>query len=282
MYYIVITAAAGLFASQFLFNQKFNDECGDTLSSAMLFSALSAVISFFVMLLIGGGMPELSWVSFGLAAAAAVLGIFYTVASMKAFSIVNLSVYSVFAMLGGMLLPFLYDIIFMGAELTINKVISCILISLALVFTVSKGEEKTNGRIYYALVFLLNGLNGVLSTIHQSLEGTVGSTDFMALNRAVSFVASVAVLMICKQKIPKINGKAVLFSGGYAVFCGIGNLCVLIALKHINASVQYPIITGGTMVFSLLISAVRRERITYKNILSTLTALAASIIIVIP
>lgn len=281
MYYIIITAAAGLFASQFLFNQKFKEECGDTFSAAMLFSALTAFISFFIMLFISRGRLEFSWASFGIAAVAAVSGIFYTIASMKAFSTVNLSAYSVFAMLGGMLLPFLYDISFMGAELTINKLISCALISMALLLTVSKGEGKKGGKVYYALVFLLNGLNGVLSTIHQSLEEAVGSTDFMALNRAVTFAISMLLLFAVKQKISKINLRAGLYSGGYAFFCGIGNLFVLIALKHINASVQYPIITGGTMVFSLLISAVRRERITYKNILSTLTALAASIIIAI-
>ena len=61
--------------------------------------------------------------------------------------------------------------------------------------------------------------------------------------------------------------------------CSLGNLFVLIALKHIDASVQYPIITGGVMLISLLISLIRREKVTKKEAFASVVAFIASVIL---
>ena len=41
---------------------------------------------------------------------------------------------------------------------------------------------------------------------------------------------------------------------GYGVLNKVGNFLLLISLAHIDASVQYPMVTGGVMIVSTLLS----------------------------
>ena len=66
----------------------------------------------------------------------------------------------------------------------------------------------------------------------------------------------------------------------FSFMTGIANLLVLIALTHVNASVQYPMITGGTIVVSVIISLICKEKVIYKNILSAVLALVATLLII--
>lgn len=276
MYYFLLSLAAILFASQFLFNQRFQDEYGDTAYSALLFTGYTSLISFFVMLAIGGFNMRISLFSLATAIVYSLVNISYTYVSIKAFATVNLSVYSVFAMLGGMLLPFLYGLVFEHEALTSGKILSCLLIAFSLSLTISR-DSRRGGFIYYLLVFLLNGLCGVLSAFHQANPDAVSSTDFMALNRLTAFVMCLLIWAVFFRKPLKLNAKGLLYSVGFALFCGFGNLIALISLKHLPASVQYPIITGGVMSVSLVISVIRHENVTRKNIISAICAFAATI-----
>lgn len=162
MYFLLLFLAAVLFASQFLFNQKFNEECGSTWHASLLFTLYTSVISFFAMLVINGFKLDFSYFSLSMATVYSAVSILYSYMSIKAFSVVNLSVYSVFAMLGGMLLPFLYGILFCNENISIGKILCCVLITVSLFITVSGGKKE--GKLYYVAVFILNGLVGVLST----------------------------------------------------------------------------------------------------------------------
>ena len=73
-----------------------------------------------------------------------------------------------------------------------------------------------------------------------------------------------------------MNGKSHGYCAGYSVLCSVGNLLLLLALLHLPASVQYPIVTGGVIVFSTAIALLRRERVTKKEILAAAIAFAAS------
>ena len=278
MYYFLLSFASLLFASQFLFNQKFQAEYGDTLYSALLFTGYTSLISFFAMLAIGGFKAEITLFSVLVALVYSFVSISYSYVSIKAFNTVNLSVYSVFAMLGGMLLPFLYGVWFQGEPLTTGKFISCLLIVIALSMTVTKGSSG-GGAVYYILVFLLNGLCGVISAFHQSNPKAVGSVSFMMLNRLMAVIICLAVWAIFFRKPIGLNKRGLIYSVGFALFCGFGNLIALVSLKFLPASVQYPIITGGVMAISLFISLIRREKVTPKNIISAAFAFAATIFV---
>ena len=135
---------------------------------------------------------------------------------------------------------------------------------------------------YYLSVFVLNGMTGVISTIHQSAgDLSVDSGSFSVWIRIVPLVICLGIQLVSEKKIARIPSKIVPYTVGYAAFCGIGNLFLLIALEYLPASVQYPVVTGGTMIFSTIISAVRKEKITKRTIVSAALALLATIFIIL-
>jgi hypothetical protein len=285
LYYVLVIISTVLFSLQFLFNQRFQQTYGTGMKATQVFSLYKSLVIILMMLLISGFKVQFSWFSLGMATIYAVSSIAMGYYSLKAFSVANLSVYSVFSMLGGMILPFFLGVLFYDeGDNLVFKIICCALIVVAVLLNIKSGKQNKKALFYYFAVFVLNGMAGVISKIHQSSTSLspVDSTSFMLLTAAVSVVISAAWLLIAYREIPLIKGKNILFVTGYGVFNGLGNLFLLIALSGENglpASVQYPLVTGGVMVCSTIISTIRKEKLTVREYIATAIALLASIFI---
>jgi hypothetical protein len=285
LYYVLVIISTVLFSLQFLFNQRFQQTYGTGMKATQVFSLYKSLVIILMMLLISGFKVQFSWFSLGMATIYAVSSIAMGYYSLKAFSVANLSVYSVFSMLGGMILPFFLGVLFYDeGDNLVFKIICCALIVVAVLLNIKSGKQNKKALFYYFAVFVLNGMAGVISKIHQSSTSLspVDSTSFMLLTAAVSVVISAAWLLIAYREIPLIKGKNILFVTGYGVFNGLGNLFLLIALSGENglpASVQYPLVTGGVMVCSTVISTIRKEKLTVREYIATAIALLASIFI---
>lgn len=278
--YALVIAATVLFSLQFLFNQRFQESYGTDLKASLVFSLYKSIVIIFIMLIISGFKVEFTWFSLLMSAIYAASGMLMSYYSLKAFSVANLSVYSVFSMLGGMLLPFLLGVIFYDEPLTVFKVICCVLIVGAVLLNIKSGTQSKKALLYYFAVFFLNGMAGVISKIHQSSPyAHVDSSGFMIWSSVVTVAICAIWLLVGYRKIPLVKGKGLLFVSGYGVFNGLGNLFLLIALSVLPASVQYPLVTGGVMVCSAVISTVRKEKLTAKDYAATAIALLASIFI---
>ncbi len=278
MEYGMLAASALLFALQFLFNQQYQKIRGDGTDSAVTLSLYMHGISFLIMLVLNGFKLRATWFSILMAAiyAAVVLG--YSFSSLKAFKTANLSVFSIFAMLGGMLLPLAYGVIFRNEGFTVTKIICVILIGIATAMSFEKGNKNKGNMKYYLAVFVLNGLVGVVSTIHQTKpELAVDSFSFMASVNICVVIFCVAFQLIVNKKITIVSLKELGYLAGYAGCNGIGNLLCLIALTTLPASVQFPIVTGGTMFFSTAVSIIRKEKPSAKTVIAALVAFAATV-----
>lgn len=277
--YALVFSATILFALQFLFNQKFEKVRGSDLGSALEFTLYKNIIIVVMMLIISGFKIIITPFSVILSVIYAGACILMTYFSMKAFAVANLSVYSVFSMLGGMLLPFLLGVGFYDEKLTVFKIICCVLIVVSVLLNIKGGKQSKKAFFYYMAVFVLNGGVGVISKIHQSssYEHT-DSTGFMFLSSLAGIVISAVWLLIQYKKIPLIKGKALLYASGYGIFNGLGNWFLLISLINLPASVQYPLVTGGVMVFSTVISAVRKEKLSKADYLSAAISFVASVL----
>lgn len=278
--YLILILAAFLFAVQFLFNQQYRRLKGEGLDATMTFSLYTSAISFVILFALGGFQLHITWFSLLIAVLYAAVCLLSSYAGLKAFGTANLSVYSIFMMLGGMLLPFAYGILFANEALSFAKALSILLICTAVGCSFEKGAGGKNAYRFYAAIFVLNGLVGVLSKIHLSVPAlAVDSYSFMATIQLALLAMCLLYCFITRQGIPKQSGKLYLCLSGYAVCNGIGNLFCQIALTFLPASVQYPIITGGVMVFSTLISLVRREPIGGKTYLAAALACLSTILI---
>lgn len=280
MMYALILIADLLFALQFLFNQQFRKRNGDGIDSTFTFSMYTNGISFLILLILNGFKLSVTWFSLLIAAIYAVVLLGYSYSGLKSFATANLSVYSIFTMLGGMLMPFAYGVLFCNEAFTLPKAICILLIGVSTALSFEKGKGKGNNLKYYIAVFILNGLVGVLSKVHQSNTALcVDSGSFMATVNLCVFAMCLVFHLVKNRKIPILPLKEVGNLGCYAACSGIGNLLCLIALTTLDASVQYPIITGGVMVFSTVISLIRREKPSVRTLISAAIAFVSTVLI---
>lgn len=278
--YIMVIIADLLFSLQFLFNQQFRKRNGDGIDQTFTFSMYTNGISFLILLILNGFNLQINLTSFIIAFIYAIVILGYSYSGLKSFATANLSVYSIFAMLGGMLLPFAYGVIFNGEDFSLPKAICVLLIGVATALSFEKGGGKGKNFKYYIAVFVLNGLVGVLSAIHQSRNGeAVDSGSFMATVNICAFAMCLVFHLVKNKKVPLLPIKEVGNLACYAGCSGIGNLLCLIALAKLDASVQYPIITGGVMVFSTVISLIRKEKPSARTLISTAIACVSTVLI---
>ena len=276
MPYVMIAIAVIMFSFQFVFNEGFKKQEGSTLNASLKFALYTSLSGIIVLLIVNKAHLEISLFSVLTALVYSIICVALSYCSIMAFKYANLSVYSVFCMIGGMLLPFLYGIM-TGEELTIVKVVCLILIALSVLMSVKKEEESKKAFKYYIMVFILNGLVGVVSKFHQSYPTIcVDSGSFMMLTKIITVLIALILLVTNKDKDFCITKQSVFYCSIYSVLNSVGNLLLLIALLSLPASIQYPMVTGGVIICSTLIVILRREKLTKKELASALIAFVAT------
>lgn len=287
MYYALILAATLLFGLQFFFNRLYQRNEGSGLPAAMTFAFLTAAVCAAVMFCLNGFRLSATPFSLLVAALCGLNRVLFSVASVKALGKADLATFSLFAMLGGMLLPFLCGVLFWQEELTAVKVLCCALIALALWLGTARGTGNAGAGKYYGMVFFFNGMSGVLSKLHQAGQEHVSSEGYMLLSSLFAMAASGFVLLLLVLRGGRRSlslsrpARSLPCAAGYALLNGVGNLFLLIALVHVDASVQYPLVTGGTMVISAVISALCGEKPGARRLAAVAVAFAATCVLVL-
>jgi drug/metabolite transporter (DMT)-like permease len=228
---------------------------------------------------------------------ATVNGFVFTYCSFMALTKINLSLFSLFSMLGGMMLPFLQGIIFYDEPITVDKIVCVIFICAALAFTLDFGKKengverkKSGGLIYYVGIFALNGMSGVLAKIFSevSVAGFIsdGITDkkvlesmsnqaaagYSVIHTAMSaLIAGVILFTVFRKKEEnekKYTWQAAVLSGTTGSLNKIANFILAIAIMHVDASVQYPMVTGGVMIVSTAAAYLTENKPKAKELIS--------------
>lgn len=250
----MVMTAVVMFGLQFFCNQQYERECKSSLSSSMMFIFGGAVAGLVVLLAVNGFKWEFTPFTVFMASLAALDGMAFSFCSMKALGKINLSLYSLFSMLGGMVLPFCLGVFFFDEKFTLGKVICLVTVAVALSLSVERGTDK-GGTVYYIGVFVFNGLSGVIAKLFQS--GNYPKTSEAAYSvwtAVVTAVLSGIILLFAlrKEKL-KLSPKAVLMMSGNGILNRVANFLLLLSLAYLPASVQYPMITGGVMIVSTLL-----------------------------
>lgn len=281
MYYAVISAAVIMFGVQFLLNKKFEAECGSSVRATLVFSLLTGAVGAAVLFAINRFRFEFTLFSLVIAIWMALNTLAFTFCSLKAFGKINLSLYSVFSMLGGMTLPFVAGIAFFGEKLTLGKGICIILVAAALFLTVRRGEQK-GGVGWYIGIFVLNGMSGVISKIFQALPyEKTSDAGFSVLTALASVAISAVWLLFSREEKIKLGKKSVSLSAFSGILGRVGNFLLLIALSHLPASAQYPFVTGGVMIVSTVICFFTKEKPTRRELLSVAVSFAGILALVL-
>lgn len=254
LYYAMVMAAVVMFGLQFFCNQQYERECKSGLSASMMFIFGGAVAGLVVLLAVNGFKWEFTPFTVLMASLAALDGMAFSFCSLKALGKINLSLYSLFSMLGGMVLPFCLGVFFFDEQFTFGKAICLVAVIAALFLSVEKGEGK-GGTVYYIGVFVFNGLSGVISKFFQASELPKTSEAAYSVWTAVmtALISGVILIFVWKKSPLKLNAKALVSMAGNGILNRVANFLLLLSLAYLPASVQYPMITGGVMIVSTLL-----------------------------
>lgn len=270
MYYLIVLVAVVMFGGCFALNEVYQKMRGSSIKISMQFSVLSSLAGLVVLLIVNNFKFEFTVFTFIMAMASAVASVGFTFCSFKALGSINLSLYSLFSMLGGMVLPFVQGIVFYNEGVTLAKSICMVFIILSLALTVERGE-KSKGYIYYAGVFMLNGAVGVISTLFT--RGNYEKTSSAGFSILISLCTAGLALIILllrfgKGAFEKMSFSSVGIGSAAGVINRVANYLLLISLVHIESSVQYPLITGGVMIVSTIISCFGKNKPSKKEVLA--------------
>ena len=142
MYYALIILSVIMFGGCFALQDTYRQLRGSGLRISMEASCVGSAAGLIILLIINGFQFEFTPFTLIMGLITAVNGIAFTFCSFKALDVINLSLFSLFSMLGGMALPFAQGIIFYGERVSVAKIVCVVFICAALSLTVTRGEKK--------------------------------------------------------------------------------------------------------------------------------------------
>ena len=274
LYYALILLSVTMFGSSFALKNLYRRKRGSGLMVSMESSCIGSVAALVVLFLLNGFAFEATPFTLLMATWAALNGMAFTFCSFRALDSINLSLFSVFAMLGGMALPFFQGIFFYGESFTLAKAICVLFIAVALICTVERGTQK-KGTIYYVGIFILNGMSGIISKIFTASDlpkaSAAGYSIWIAIMTAL-LSGTVWLVLTLRQKPCRPKTATLLSCYGIASLYGainkVANFILVFSLAFVDASVQYPMVTGGTMIVSTLLSFFGEQKPTKRELCS--------------
>lgn len=313
-YYLFILAAVALLALQFSTNKAYGQRRGDGAKASLIFAAAcgfaSATVTFVIACFSEGGFRFTPF-SLLMGALMASLSCAYTLIGFKIMALGDMSVFMMFLMLGGMMLPYLFGVSvlgeFKGAEpwRIVLRVAGLLLLTVSMVFPVfARKKAGKSGGLFAALcaaVFLLNGVASIVSKTHQTPGfwpyDTVNAPSYACLGNLMNGVISVVCLaVLClrdKRKrpdkevrvptsgegarlIPASAGTIALIIAANALCNGVSYTLQLTSASHLPASVLYPMVTGGSVVLSAVAGRIffgeKPDRVTLIGLLLSFAA----------
>ncbi len=249
----------------------FRRTMGSGWAVSLQYSLFASLAGLVVLLSVNGWRWEFTPFTLLMALASTLNGVLFGYCSFKALDKINLSLFSLFSMLGGMALPFLQGIAFYGEAVTVAKIVCILLITAALALTVERGEKKRGGTWYYIGVFVCNGMSGVLTKIFTEAPYEKASAAGYSVLAAVCGVVTSALLLIpfwVRGDVPRPTKRGVAAGVASGALNKVANFILVVALAHLDASVQYPMVTGGVMIVSTALCFVNKTRPTVRELWS--------------
>ena len=337
MDYVYLALAVVCVGFQFVTTKLFRMKAGMSILSSIIFNLVSGGVSALLLLAVNGFNVSVKPFSVIMGVLFAVSMVTINCVCIFAMSAGKVSVYSLFMMLGGMLLPFGYGAIFLNETVSVYRWIALVLMIGAMVLPCVSDRKRKNSKRFYifcALGFILNGALSIVSKCHQhytKLDPSLGSSTGSFAVTAYSFVFYISAVLISVYAavtaiMKKVKSKkaaesaaaelhnpdtneeltvevaatntavesvaeeksgdmkkrlcfAALFCSLYGLISATGNFLQLLGARNLPAVLQYPVVTGGSIILSALFGLLFfKEKIDKFNIISIVLAFAATVL----
>ena len=271
MYYGLIILSVVMFGANFALNDVYRQTRGSSIRASLEFNLFGGLAGIIVLFAFNGIVLEFTPLTLLMSLLSAINSFAFTFCGFKALGSINLSLYSLFSMLGGMLLPFVQGITFYGEEITVAKALCFAFILAALLLTVEK-SDKRGGLIYYVGIFVLNGMSGVINKLYNTAPFEKASAAGYSIMSAMWCVLISSLLLIFLFRKGKETPSLSYKSAGIATVGGsisrVANFILVLSLEHVENSVQYPMVTGGVIIVSTLICFFGKNKPKNKELIS--------------
>ena len=301
LYYVYLSIAALLVAGQFTVNKLYQKYIARNYFYVLLLPLLTGLCAFFLFFAINGFKLKTNGFVVSVTFFNALVNSLYFILGIFAVKYGSVAIYSMFAMFGGMLIPYFYGVLFLKEQITFFTGIGTAILILAIILnTLAVKENVKTERFKFGFlcvaVLILNGLSSVLGKIHQINENAVPVNDFIIWISIFTVADCLIVLFVYSlyfnyknkneyYKVERANLKTIFSTGCvglfHGLFYGLGLMLQLFVAKHLPASVHYPFITGGSVVFGTLIAfALFKEKPTVINLFSLILLMCGTILFV--
>lgn len=187
------------------------------------------------------------------------LAILYTLIGFQVLAAGNTAYYSFFLMTGGMMIPYLWGLLFLEEDFSWWRLAGLLLIAGAALLIYSD-KKKLSMKIILccAAIFVLNGFVSVISKVHQISTQAVSSFDYVILTAMVKVLLCGGILLYYRffkkeeRTAQKTDWRSLGLLAASALVSGLSYLLQLICAEEQPGGVVYPIITGGSIVFTSL------------------------------
>lgn len=262
--YLMIVVATILLAVMMGLQRLYQVDEGTSMCAGTVYNMLQGAFAAVIFWGINGFRISLTPYSIIMSVLQTILVAGYTLLGFQVMKMGGLVQYSLFLMTGGMVVPYIWGILFLGEEFTLLHTLALVIIIVSIVFYQEKGA-KFSLKLFgiCSLIFIMNGFVSVISKLHQ-IETTyfaVSANEFVFLTSIAKSMISAIILLSMPHRGEKAQRKAIsVKSWGIvacsAAACGISYLLQLKSAVDLPATVLYPMITGGTILFSGILSVV--------------------------
>jgi len=264
--YIMLIIAAALLSANFVFNKLYQNRRGASLQSGLLFNVLIGGFSAVLFFVLNGCKLHFSAYSLLMTSMVSILGICYYILGFRIMKFGTMTLYTLFLMIGGMTIPYVFGVLFLDEDFSILRTMGIFLLILAVVLpNISRQRMSAKLIVLCVLVFCLNGLVSIVSKIHQitPAQFCVNEKEFVILGGIVKAILAGGLYLQGKNKQTEevVGDKFIKNRGsigilivtfGAAAVSGLSYILQLQGARELPATVLYPFITGGSVIFTAI------------------------------
>ena len=313
MQYLFLFLACTLFSVQFIFTKLFSRGASEKTHIGIWYGCFVAVCIMLYLFPMNHFQWEFTPTAGLIALLFALCGVTINLSNIQAMRLGNMAVVTTYLLIGGMVLPFAYGVLALKEDCSPLKLIAITVLIAAIIPNLFQGKKENENKrsrkeiiAFHALgliVFTLNGLISILTTIHSLHENKISSEGFTFLCAFCQFILTL-LFLIGYTVYKRIKGEKnalryvwidvtnsalatpkkllflLCFVFCYALCNGGGNIFSQESLTAgMPSSVQFPVISGAVIVFTALFGSwFFGEKISQMNALSLILSVIGSVL----
>lgn len=284
---LLLLLSGMLFAVQFCINKYFQTYKPRGETSTVLYAVYGKAVSAVLFLIIIPFTVKIYWgnsYTVLVGVVHAVLNLIITLVGIRVLSVGSVAFYTIAMMIGGMAVPVVFGVFLFSDGFGWMRGLAFVLIAAAVVLTAGGERKKPTLKavIMYVILFLCNGFIGVFTALHTNIWGKgIPDVTFMfgaSVVAVACYMPAMLIIWLCEKRrktcepvtpentpvktYSDLGTAGKIFYRLSSVFAGIagslGNYLIVMgtAAEGIGSVVTFPLVTGGTILFTTLLSLI--------------------------